>query len=293
MKKMLPLFVIIPMLLLGVGMIFYPDISNWLFEQSQAGIVQNYQEATSNMRDEAIEKELEKAREYNDALTGTNIKDPFLQGSGAVLPPAGYRETLNINGAIGVIKLPKIDVQLVIYHGTGEDVLQKGVGHLEQTAFPIGGSNTHSVLTGHAALSSAKIFTDLEKIEIGDVFFITVLTEKLAYQVDQILVIEPHETEALRVIPDGDYVTLITCTPYGINSHRLLVRGTRIPYVEEMEQAVEVASKEIDWRLIIIVTFVGLFILGLLIYKYRERKKRKKKNLRYTLDQYTAEEGED
>lgn len=234
-------------LLMFLGSLFlvsYPFISNYLMGLNQEGEVTGYEENVQKADDEEIAAQLEAARAYNRSLSGsvvlTDPFDPALQQGENI----EYDQLLNLNGdsVMGVIEIPAIDVELPIYHGTEDEVLQKGAGHMWNTSLPVGGIGTHAVITGHTGLSSAKLFTDLELLEKGDVFLIRVLGEVLAYQVDQIKVVEPSETNDLRIDQEQDYVTLVTCTPYGINSHRLLVRGTRIPY----EEAEEVLKKDIS-----------------------------------------------
>lgn len=273
MKKLLSVGGFILLILVGFGLLFYPDISNWLGEQNHAKAIQEYDVTIADRNTRQREAERQKAREYNDALSGTTIRDPFIPGSGAVLPE-NYASVLNIKGTIGYINIPKINVNLPIYHGTSEEVLNKGVGHLENTAFPIGGKNNHAVLTGHRGLSSAKLFTDLDKLDVGDIFYIHVLDETLAYQVDQVLVVEPNVTENLRSVKGEDYVSLVTCTPYSVNTHRLLVRGTHVPYDgDEAEQTV-VTEGVINWRVVIIVSFAVL--VGIICWVIRYRKRRRK-----------------
>lgn len=279
MKKVAPVVAIILLLVVGFGVLLYPTISNWLFEQNSSYAIAQYGEMVKEL-DPAIKAEqLQLAREYNDALTGYDVKDPFIPGSGIVLPD-NYVSVLNLNDYMGYVEIPKINVHLPIRHGTSEETLLRNVGHIEATAFPIGGANTHCVLTGHRGLAEAKLFTDLDKLEEGDIFLLHVLDDTLAYQVDQILVVEPEEAEALRPVEGMDYTTLITCTPYAINSHRLLVRGIRIPYSaenppEELVQPAE--SRQFDQRLFVLLAFVILWALLLLIYMIiRRRKKRRR-----------------
>ena len=274
MKKILPMIGLGFLFVAGLMLLFYPDISNWLIERSHIGEIQEYELDVAEMTAQAIEQEREKAEEYNDALSGTNITDPFIPGTGMVLPK-NYTSVLNMDGKIGYLEIPKIGVSLPIYHGTGEDVLKKGVGHMENTAFPIGGQGNHTVLTGHTGLSSAKIFTDLNRLELGDVFYITVLDETLCYQVDQILTVEPHETNELRPVKGEDYVTLMTCTPYAINSHRLLVRGIRIPYSETRVVEQDQLSGVVNWRIVIIVIFFILLAMTLGVYLFMDRRRKK------------------
>lgn len=240
MKKKLPKIFIGLIFIIGLGIMLYPIISNLYIEYHQGNIIDEYNKTVESMPDDTLEKEREKAEGYNKMLTGNMIiTDPFDPEAQKKLEEnSDYYNILNIgnDNIIGYIKIPKINVSLPIYHGTSEDVLKRGVGHLQNTSFPIGGEGTHAVLSGHTGLSSAKLFTDLDKLEEGELFFIEVLGEKLAYKIDQIKIVEPSETSDLVIKSGEDYVTLVTCTPYGINSHRLLVRGTRIPYTEDVEK---------------------------------------------------------
>ncbi len=240
MKKKLPKIFIGLIFIIGLGIMLYPIISNLYIEHHQGNIIDEYNKTVESMPDDTLEKEREKAEGYNKMLTGNMvITDPFDPEAQKKLEEnSDYYNILNIgnDNIIGYIKIPKINVSLPIYHGTSEDVLKRGVGHLQNTSFPIGGEGTHAVLSGHTGLSSAKLFTDLDKLEEGELFFIEVLGEKLAYKIDQIKIVEPSETSDLVIKSGEDYVTLVTCTPYGINSHRLLVRGTRVPYTEDVEK---------------------------------------------------------
>lgn len=218
-----------PLLLICFGAVIlsYPLISNWLVSRNQTDAIRHYGLTVTGMNARRRQEEWEKAQEYNELLSGVGITDPFIPDSGYVLPEE-YRSILNIDGVIGVITIPKINVNMPICHGTEEEVLKKGAGHLRNTAFPIGGAGTHAVLTAHRGLPSAKLFTDLDRLVLGDVFYITVMNERLAYQVDQILTVSPNDTKELLPSQGKDYITLITCTPYGVNSHRLFVRALRV-----------------------------------------------------------------
>jgi len=278
MKKKIPWVLVCLLLSAGLTLLLYPTISNWLMERNQSIAIQEYDASIAEMAAQALEEELQKAREYNDALSGANIEDPFVPESGRVLP-VDYTSILNVDGMIGHIEIPIIDVYQPIYHGTGEEVLEKGVGHMQYTAFPIGGEGNHTVLTGHTGLTSARLFTDLDQLETGDVFYIHVLDEILAYEVDQILVVEPSDTDELLPVAGKDYVTLVTCTPYGINSHRLFVRGTRIPYEEAVAEQADGEEAEINWRVVIIVSFTILAALAFVIYKCINKRKQRGRGL--------------
>ena len=275
MKKKLPKIFIGLIFIIGLGIMLYPIISNLYIEHHQGNIIDEYNKTVESMPDDTLEKEREKAEGYNKMLTGNMIiTDPFDPEAQKKLEEnSDYYNILNIgnDNIIGYIKIPKINVSLPIYHGTSEDVLKRGVGHLQNTSFPIGGEGTHAVLSGHTGLSSAKLFTDLDKLEEGELFFIEVLGEKLAYKIDQIKIVEPSETSDLVIKSGEDYVTLVTCTPYGINSHRLLVRGTRIPYTEDVEKEAkneENSKVKSTWRdeyfKALAVGLGGLSILGVI-----------------------------
>lgn len=224
----------IVILLGGVGVFMYPTISNYFAEKNQVAAVATYDENLKKQSDAEIAAEMEKARIYNENLAGDPVHDPFVPGSGYALP-GNYEEILNVdgNGMMGYIEIPKIAVKIPIYHTSTEEVLQKGVGHIESTALPIGGSGTHAVLTGHRGLPSAELFTRLDELEIGDCFYIHVLNEIHAYKICEVNVVLPTELENLVAEPGKDFITLVTCTPYGVNTHRMLVKGERTEYNAE------------------------------------------------------------
>ena len=220
----------------GAAVFCYPAVSSMLAERNQARVVQTYEQTVQAESEADLDAQWALAEEYNENLAGDPVHDPFVPGSGYALPD-NYLEVLNLDGVMGRLTIPKIDLDLPIYHGTDEATLQKGVGHIESTSLPIGGEYRHAVLTGHRGLPSAELFTRLDELDIGDEFYIHVLDKTLAYQVDRILTVEPDELESLVAEPGRDYVTLVTCTPYGVNTHRLLVRGSRVPYTPGQEQA--------------------------------------------------------
>ena len=223
----------------GVGLFVYPRLQMVLADRSQTIAIGNYEEGVSGYDEKWKEGELEKARAYNNSLSEVAFPDPF--GHGGSLETAGdYEEILNVDrGMMGVLEIPCIEVELPIYHGIAEDVLQKGVGHISQTAFPVGGEGNHTVLSTHRGLPDARLFTDLDELEPGDAFYIRVLGNNLAYEVDQVEVVDPGDVSLLKPEEGKDYVTLLTCTPYGINSHRLLVRGSRVNYVPEVKAQIQ------------------------------------------------------
>jgi len=274
-KSALPVIVVIILMIAGLGVLFYPDFAHWWNSRIHWGFIHEFNESVAEMCEEEIAEHFRRAEEYNAALNGTNIVDPFEQGSGSVLPPAYYLEVLNVNGIMGRIEIPIIEVDLPIRHTVSYEVLNRGVGHIEGTSFPIGGQGTHAVLTAHTGMRNQRMFNGLILLEYGDLFFITVLDRKIAYEVDNILIVLPHEIETLRISQEADYVTLVTCYPYGINSHRLLVRGARTDYIPGMEEDIETILREIDWRLVIIIAFAVLFSLLFLIMAIRKKKKKR------------------
>lgn len=297
MKRKIFTAIAVLVMLAGIAVMLYPLVSNLLYERQQEELTEFYADKAEEIPEEEKDEQLEECRIYNDNLRsgGVLLTDPF---EGAQLDPAAhpYVDLLNItgDGAMGSLEIPAIGVDLVIYHGTDEEVLQKGVGHLQGSSLPIGGTGTHSVLSAHTGLSSKKLFTDLDQLEEGDVFYIHVLNEDLAYQVDQIKVVLPSDTEDLQINAEEDYVTLITCTPYGINSHRLLVRGTRVPY-DEAKASEERAGRSTagswlqDYGKAMIAGLILLAVLGLIafcIYKRRQNisetgKRKRKRHYRY------------
>ena len=212
--------------LVGLGLLLYPTVSNWWNSRRQSQAIVEYTEQTSAMDEAHVAELLEAARQYNAGLAADE---------GRFTPtPADTTEYENLldvsdTGIMGYLEIPKLDVSTPIYHGTDASVLQSGAGHLEGSSLPVGGKGTHTVLSGHRGLPSSKLFTDLDDMEQGDVFMIHVLDRTLTYQVDQIVTVDPYDMDDLAIDPDQDYCTLVTCTPYGINTQRLLVRGHRIP----------------------------------------------------------------
>ena len=246
-------------------------------------MVRSYGKKTAGMNQEMKEKALDEARRYNEELLSSSIQltDPFKakKTDGETL---FYNNILSLEGSgiMGYVKIPCISVNLPIYHGTSAEVLERGIGHLAASSFPIGGKSTHAVLTGHTGLSSAKLFTDLTEMKKGDLFFIHVLDKKLAYRVDQINVIRPEDTRKLQIIDGKDYVTLLTCTPYGVNDHRLLVRGIRTEY-HEKEELTKERPHHSQWMVVYRrAILIGLLIVFLLVGSrkmYRRIKGRRKK----------------
>lgn len=229
-------------LLFGIALMLmmYPFIANYLFEHKTDSVVDSVQQTAEKLDDSEQKAEIEKAMRYNESLANGHVvlTDPFKEEK-IEKDTAEYESLLNLtnDGVMGTVEIPSINVSLLIYHGTSDAILKKGAGHLQGTSLPVGGASTHTVITGHTGLSNAKLFTDLTELDKGDIFFLEVMGEKLAYQVDQIKVVLPTEMDDLKIVPGEDYCTLLTCTPYGVNTHRLLVRGKRTDYHEAVDAA--------------------------------------------------------
>lgn len=280
------LIVCILVFLTGFGILMYPTFSDAWNRYRNSQLITDYQQSVQDLSADDYSEVLAKAQEYNGQHTVNTIEDAFDdEGNYEVTHP--YDEILNPNGdgIMGSIEIPKIGVDLAIYHGTGAEALEKGAGHLKGTSLPIGGKNTHAVISGHRGLPSAKLFTDLDQLGIGDVFYIHVLNETLAYEVDQIKTVLPTETEDLAIIPGGDYVTLVTCTPYGVNTHRLLVRGTRIPdtgetetvssMTEETTGVQETSQNRVRILICGVITFAVIMLVLVMVMKRRRNTHRK------------------
>lgn len=220
------------MILSGIGVASYPVISNMVAQRHASTAIQNYDETVHSMDTEKLDAAKEAARRYNEQLGSALDRDAAGEAEDA---GTSYVDLIDVGESLGYITIPKIDVNLPIYEGTSDDVLLKGVGHLEGSSYPLGGESTHSVLTGHRGLAEAVLFTDLDKLQEGDKFYLHIMDEVLAYQVDQVKVVLPEETDDLTIVQGQDYCTLVTCTPYAINTHRMLVRGIRVPYNGEEE----------------------------------------------------------
>ena len=269
MKKKIPGIIFGLMFLIGFGILVYPTVADQWNTYRQSRLISSYERTISDMEPEDFTAEWEKAQAFNDTLTQNSIYGDVFGEEDQELEDTDYWQVLNVggDGVMGYLSIPKINIKLSIYHGTSDEVLQTGVGHLNGTKLPIGGESTHSVLAAHRGLPSARLFTDIDQLEKGDMFYIHVLDETLAYQVDQILDMvdkDDHETleKALQIEEGKDQVTLFTCTPYGVNSHRLLVRGTRVPYTGEEEAA----STPVDTMLEAVQNYYMLYlILGLAI----------------------------
>jgi sortase A len=264
--------------LLGVGLLVYPLLSQYIFSKQASTGAQDYHDTINEQRSEGLEQALNEAVMYNENLEGNPAHDPFLADSGMVMG-ANYQNVLRLGKKeeMGYISIPKIDIRLPIFHGTSDMTLQKGVGHLEGSSLPVGGRGTHSVVTSHSGLSHARMFTDLDKLVEGDIFYYHILDQTLAYKVDSKAVVEPHDTSLLRRDRDGDYTTLVTCTPYGINTHRLMVRAVRTDFNPIVyKQLIEDGKNPFGWLAfreiwIGLATGLALVILALIILLWRKR----------------------
>lgn len=282
-KKVINISIII-FFIIGLSLLLYPTVANQWNTYRQSKLMSNYEEQVDEMKSSGkvdMEAEWEKAHAYNEALLPTILPDSFAIAEAKEEEDKTYTSSLNLtgDGMMGKIVIPKIDVNLPIFHYTTKEVLENGVGHLEGSSLPIGGESTHSVLSAHRGLPSAALFTDLDRLEEGDHFLLYILDDVLCYEVDQIKVVEPKETQDLAVEEGKDLVTLFTCTPYGVNTHRLLVRGHRVPYEETIleDEGVPTANRSLHTHYILWVV-VGLAVTGLLIWiMYWIDKKRRKK----------------
>ena len=287
MKKKIPGIIFGLMFLIGFGILVYPTVADQWNTYRQSRLISSYENRIQEMEPEDFTAEWEKARAFNDTLTQNSIYGDVFGEEDQELEDTDYWQILNVggDGVMGYLSIPKINIKISIYHGTSDEVLQTGVGHLNGTKLPIGGESTHSVLAAHRGLPSARLFTDIDQMEKGDMFYIHVLDETLAYQVDQIFDMvdkDDHETleEALRIQEGKDQVTLFTCTPYGVNSHRLLVRGTRVPYngEEEIKSTPADTMLEAVQNYYMLYLILGLSITLLIILLMRFLMKPKRKN---------------
>ena len=223
----------------ALGLLFYPLIGEWMNEKYHSDVETTYTAAIEETNDAELAAQRQAAEQYNALLANSTL----LSTGGASAPPLAYEEQLTVGGVMCYVEIPKIDVYLPVQHGTDAKTLEHAVGHVVGTSLPVGGSSTHAVLSAHSGMSGAKLFSDIELLETGDIFYIHVLKEVLAYQVDAINTVLPADTALLQIEEGRDYVTLVTCTPFGVNTHRLLVRGHRVPY--EPEQAAEAAAQPV------------------------------------------------
>lgn len=272
MKKNLSTIILIIIFFIGFFIFFYPAISNYINSFNQSKVIAEYEEALANLSKDEHKVLLEDAKSYNSELLE---KEQKLYNGESKNKEYLYLLNPSHNKVMGYITIKKLGVQLPIYHGTEEKVLTVAAGHLEGTSLPVGGKGSHAVITAHRGLPSAKLFTDLDKMEIGDEFTITVLKNNLNYQVDSINIVEPNNLELLKISPNEDYVTLVTCTPYAVNTHRLLVRGTRVESNEQLRitaDAIEINSFLV--AIVIAIPIIGIFLI--LVYLQSKKHKNRK-----------------
>ena len=266
-------------IIIGMLLTLYPLIGRIVNSKTQPTAILNYQEKVEELSQDEIEKQKQLAKEYNDKLVEA---DKIKANESNTKNEIDYLKTINLNNMIGYIKIPKINVNLPIYHSTNANVLETGVGHMENTSLPVGGKSTHAVLTAHSGMVRQEMFDHLEELEEGDKFYIYVLNDKLTYQVDQIKIVEPDDEKYIQIVDGEDYVTLVTCTPYGINTHRILVRGTRIENeldetddnliqkndkIEDnnLENSENITNKNSEKSNIIIFIIIGIILLIIII----------------------------
>lgn len=266
------------LLLAGVSLLLYPSLSDYWNSMHQTRAIASYAETVSQLDTAQYDEMWKAAQDYNRSLAQRETAFALTDEQ-----KAAYESLLDVSGlgVMGYIEIPEIDCSLPIYHGTEESVLQVAVGHLEWSNLPVGGEGTHCVLSGHRGLPSAKLFTNLDKLAVGDTFLLRVLDEVLTYEVDQILIVEPEQVDALGIVPGEDYCTLVTCTPYGINTHRLLVRGHRVENTPEAARMhVTADATQFDPLLVapVMAIPVLLLLLMILLVPKRRRKSREDKN---------------
>ncbi len=273
-KKQIPNIIFGLIFIVGLCIFLYPSVSSYINSKHQSIAVSSYQEAVAKISDDDYEKFWKEAYSYNKELAGKamsfNLKEDELAEYNSIMDPTG-------SGVIGTIEIENIGVNLPIYHGTEESVLQVGIGHLHGTSFPTGTETTHAVLSGHRGLPSAKLFTDLDQMIVGDTFLLHIMNKTFAYQVDQINIVLPDETQDLAIVDGKEYVTLVTCTPYGVNTHRLLVRAKRVDYNEETKLIVPADATR--YNNLVVTPFIAapMILLLFVIFLVRTRKPREKK----------------
>ncbi len=278
-KKSGSTILLVAIFFVGLCILLYPTVSDFWNEKRQSQAVMNYDDLIVNLTPEDYSEFFRQADEYNRKLK--LISSPFI-GHKSIKDE--YYSTLDVNGdgMMGYITIEKIKIQLPIYHGTSDQVLNSAVGHVEGSSIPVGGEGTHSVLSAHRGLPSAKLFTNLDKLVVGDIFTIKILDKTITYQVDQILIVLPDNINDLYAVPGEDYCTLVTCTPYGINTHRMLVRGTRIENIEETKKVnVITEAYRIDPLIVtpaVAAPMLGILLIFLIVKSSKEKKEMKQKN---------------
>ena len=285
MKKRLPSILVGLLFLVGLGIMIYPTVSNQWNTYRQNKLISNYEKIVDDMSDEDFSQEWQNAQAFNETISGNNVFADVFGEKPKDSENSEYNRVLKVNneGNMGVISIPEINIKLAIYHGTSDDVLQTGVGHINGSKLPIGGESTHCVLAAHRGLPSAELFTDIDQLQTGDKFYLHILDKVLAYEVDQILPMvdkDDHQTlqNALSITEGQDYVSLFTCTPYGVNSHRLIVRGHRVEYNGEEDVKQSVGDRMLEsiknYYMLILVLGLSITILVIIIMRYVFNKKK-------------------
>lgn len=272
-KRLTTIFLLL-LFLIGLSLLAYPTVSDYWNSLHQSRAITQYTAEVAELDNDRYAEVLEAARQYNETLLGQSNR--YILGDAAL---EAYEELLNVggNGIMGYIEIPSIDCTLSIYHTASEAVLQTGVGHIPGSSLPVGGVGTHTVLSGHRGLPSARLFTDLDKLNVGDTFILHILDEVLTYEVDQILIVDPEEMDALEIDPEQDLCTLVTCTPYGINTHRLLVRGHRVENASSSNVRVTADAIQIEPVIVAPALAVPILLLLLILLLVTTRKKKQKR----------------
>lgn len=270
MKKHLSTIILIFVFFTGVSLLLYPTFSDYWNSIHQTRAIATYEKSVADLDQDTFDEMWKAAREYNETLVGKKNRFVLSEEDEEL-----YESLLNAdgNGIMGYVEIPNIKCSLPIYHGVDDSVLQVAIGHISGSSLPVGGESTHTVISGHRGLPRAKLFTDLDKMTEGDIFILQVLGETLTYEVDQITIVEPEEVDGLDIEEGKDYCTLITCTPYGVNSHRLLVRGHRIENMEDTSVRVTADARQIDTSVVapVVAVPILLLLLVILLVKYRKR----------------------
>ena len=279
---------VVTLLMVGTGVLLYPDVMNWRESRRHVAFIQAYNADVALMAMAEIAYELERARIFNKGITDIRINDPWGRGANEIAGTEEYYGLLNLSDhhMMGRIEIPRINVDLPIFHGSSSAVLDRGVGHMPHTSLPIGGYGNHSILTAHTGLVNARLFTDLIDLPVGEIFVITVANQRIAYQVFDREIVLPHEIEGLQTDKDRDLVTLVTCYPYGINSHRLLVFGERIFYDEGMLDDIESIVEIFNVRHLAVIGIV-VIVIGISSFRALKTWKKEKKRL---LDEHVIDQ---
>ena len=288
-KKIWPLVVLF---IAGFVIMMYPIISNYYYRIEANNQILDFTENAKKLDNNEILRRIELAEAYNSVLDPSRLADPYTEKEKEGI--AEYARMLEVKEKMGFVEIPKIDTNLPIYAGTSNEVLNKGVGHLEGTSLPIGGKSTHTVLTAHRGLPSARLFRDLDKLEKGDIFYVHNIQTVLAYEVDQILTVDPSNFDPVLVVDGEDYATLLTCTPYMINSHRLLVRGHRVPYVAPVkEDSRALISLGLEYRDMLAFTIPFSVVLFVLMLYSRSDYRKARKSYRLFMDSFDEEKSDE